>query len=108
MKRDRLNKKSLDEMIDIHIGQEGTEKRDAFEEELRLDILGQTIKQIREEKHMTQAQLGELVGVKKAQISKIENNLTDARFETILKVFRALNAKINFNVEFMNQNVSLG
>ena len=107
MKRDRLNKKSLDEMIDMHIGQEGTEKRDAFEEELRLDILGQTIKQIREEKHMTQAQLGELVGVKKAQISKIENNLTDARFETILKVFRALNAKINFNVEFMNQKVSL-
>ena len=108
MKSDRLNKMSLDEMIDMHIGQEGTEKRDAFEEELRLDILGQTIKQIREEKHMTQAQLGELVGVKKAQISKIENNLTDARFETILKVFRALNAKINFNVEFMNQSVSLG
>ncbi len=108
MKSDRLNKKSLDEMIDMHIGQEGTEKRDAFEEELRLDILGQTIKKIREEKHMTQAQLGELIGVKKAQISKIENNLTDARFETILKVFRALNAKINFNVEFMNQNVSLG
>ncbi|MCF6342279.1 MAG: helix-turn-helix domain-containing protein [Bacteroidales bacterium] len=108
MKRDRLDKKSLDEMIDMHIGQEGTKKRDTFEEELRLDILGQTIKQIREEKQMTQAQLGELIGVKKAQISKIENNLTDARFETILKVFRALNAKINFNVEFINQNVSLG
>ncbi len=94
-------------MIDMHIGVEGTGKRNAFEEELRLDILGQTIKKIREEKHMTQAQLGELVGVKKAQISKIENNLTDARFETILKVFRGLNAKINFNVEIMNQNVSL-
>jgi len=108
MKSKRLNKRSLDEMIDMHIGIEGTERRDTFEEELRLDILGQTIKQIREEKNMTQAQLGELIGVKKAQISKIENNLTDARFETILKVFRALNAKINFNVEFINQNVSLG
>jgi DNA-binding XRE family transcriptional regulator len=99
MKSDRLKQISLDEMIDKHIGEVGTEKRDAFEEELRLDILGQTIKQIREQKHLTQAQLGELVGVKKAQISKIENNLTDARFETILKVFRALNAKINFNIE---------
>jgi len=107
MKNDRLRTKSLDEMIDMHIGVEGTKKRNAFEEELRLDILGQTIKKIREEKHLTQAQLGELVGVKKAQISKIENNLTDARFETILKVFRGLNAKINFNVELMNQNVSL-
>lgn len=99
MKSDRLKTKSLDEMIDKHIGEVGAEKRDTFEEELSLDILGQTIKQIREEKHLTQAQLGELIGVKKAQISKIENNLTDARFETILKVFRALNATLNFNVE---------
>jgi len=108
MGSDRLRRKSLDKMIDEHIGKIGTEKRDAFEEELRLDILGQTIKKIREEKHLTQAQLGEMVGVKKAQISKIENNLTDARFQTILKVFRALNAKISFNVELFNQNVSVG
>ena len=101
MKSDRLRQVSLDEMIDKHIGEVGTEKRDAFEEELRLDILGQQIKRIREERNLTQAQLGELVGVKKAQISKIENNLTDARFETILKVFRALDAKINFNVEIV-------
>ncbi|GAB1453897.1 helix-turn-helix transcriptional regulator [Draconibacterium sp.] len=99
MKSDRLKVRSLDEMIDKHIGVIGTEKREIFEEELRLDILGQTIKKIREEKHLTQSQLGEMIGVKKAQISKIENNLTDARFDTILKVFRALNAKINFNVE---------
>jgi len=39
------------------------------------------------------------LAIKKAQISKIENSLTDARFETILKVFKALDAKINFNVE---------
>ena len=107
MKSDRLRKRGLDEMIDKHIGEIGTEKRDNFEEELRLDILGQTIRRIREDKHLTQAQLGEMIGVKKAQISKIENNLTDARFETILKVFRALNAKINFNVELMNQNIQL-
>lgn len=99
MKSDRLKTTSLDELIDKHIGEIGTEKRDAFEEELRLDVLGRTIKQIRLEKNMTQAQLGELVGVKKAQISKIENNLNNARFETILKVFRALNAKISFNIE---------
>ena len=95
-----MRRKSLDEMIDKHVGKRGTEKREGFEEELRLDILGETIRKIRIEKQLTQAQLGELVGVKKAQISKIENNLTDARFETILKVFRALNARLNFNVEF--------
>jgi len=90
---------SLDELTDKYIGKKGTEKRDNFENELRLDLLGQTIKKVRLERNLTQAQLGELVGVKKAQISKLENSFTDARFETILKVFRALNAKINFNVE---------
>jgi HTH-type transcriptional regulator/antitoxin HipB len=94
---------TLEEMTDKHIGKIGTPNRDAFENELRLDLLGQTIKSIRQEQNMTQEQLGELVGVKKAQISKIENSLTDARFDTILKVFRALNAKINFNVEFLNR-----
>ncbi|GHT36964.1 hypothetical protein AGMMS49574_29360 [Bacteroidia bacterium] len=90
---------SLEELTDKHIGKKGSAKRDAFDEELRLDILGQTIKNIRRERHLTQAELGKLVGVQKSQISKVENNLTDARFETILKVFNALGAKVKFNVE---------
>ena len=95
---------SLEEVTDHFVGKIGTQKRDSFENELKLDLLGQTIKQIRKDRNLTQEQLGELVGVKKAQISKIENSLTDARFETILKVFNALNAKVNFNVELMHQN----
>ena len=75
--------------------------------ELKVEIIGLKIKQIRKERNLTQEQLGDLVGVKKAQISKIENSLTDARFDTILKVFKALNAKINFNVELLNQNVAI-
>ena len=94
---------SLEEVTDHFVGKIGTQKRDSFENELKLDLLGQTIKKIIKDRNLTQEQLGELVGVKKAQISKIENSLTDARFETILKVFTALNAKINFNVELMHQ-----
>ncbi|MGB0198564.1 MAG: helix-turn-helix domain-containing protein [Flavobacteriaceae bacterium] len=90
------------------MGKKGTVERDAYENELRMDLIAKAIKQARKERRLTQTQLGELVGVKKAQISKIENNLTDARFETILKVFRALNAKINFNVELMSQKMDLG
>ena len=98
---------SLEEITDKHIGKRGTKKREAFEYELRMDLIGEAIKQARKERHLTQEELGKLVGVKKAQISKLENNVTDARFETIIKVFKALNAKINFNVELMNQNVNL-
>jgi HTH-type transcriptional regulator / antitoxin HipB len=107
MKNKPLTTISLKEITDKYIGEIGTPKRDAFENELRLDLLGEAIKQARKDRNMTQEQLGLLVGVKKAQISKLENSLTDARFETIIKVFKALNAKVNFNVELLNQNVKL-
>lgn len=98
---------SLDEITNKHIGKRGTPKREAFEKELSLDLLGEAIKQARLERNLTQEELGRLVGVQKAQISKLENCLTDARIETILKVFKALNAKINFNVELRKQSVKL-
>jgi DNA-binding XRE family transcriptional regulator len=94
---------TLAEVKDKYLGEKGTEERDAYENELRLDLIGEAIKQARKERKLTQTQLGELIGVKKAQISKIENNLTDARFETILKVFRALKANVKFSVE-MNES----
>lgn len=97
---------SLDTMIDKHIGKLGTERREAFERELRIDLLGQAIKQARQERNLTQEQLGELVGVQKAQISKIENSVKNARFETILKVFEALGARVNFNVELNNKKIA--
>ena len=97
---------SLDTMIDKHIGKVGTERREAFENELRIDLLGQAIKQARQERNLTQEQLGNLVGVQKAQISKIENSVKNARFETILKVFDALGAKVNFNVELNNKKLA--
>jgi len=92
---------SLDTMIDKHIGIRGTPKREAFENELRMDLLGYAIKQARLERRLTQQQLGELVGVQKAQISKIENSIKNTRFETILKVFNALGTKVSFRVEMI-------
>ena len=107
MKKEPMKTTSLDELTDKYFGKKGTPKRDSFENELRLELLGEAIKQARKERNLTQEQLGKLVGVQKAQISKIENSLTDARFETILKVFKALNAKINFNIELLDQKVNI-
>jgi len=98
---------SLEVLTDKHIGKRGTTRREAFEYALRLDLLSEAIKKARKERNLTQEQLGELVGVKKAQISKLENSLTDARFEIIIKIFKAFNAKINFNVELLNQKMDL-
>ena len=48
---------------------------------------------------MTQDQLGQLIGVQKAQISKLERNASNMTIETILKVFKALQANVKFKIE---------
>ena len=98
---------SLEELTDLYIGELGTPKRELFEQELRLELIGDAIRKARKAKHLTQEQLGELVGVQKSQIAKIENSTTDARFSTILRVFDALQAKVNFTVELENQKLLL-
>lgn len=106
MTKDKYKTVSLNTMIDKHVGKVETDRREAFENELRIDLLGNAIKQARLELNLTQEQLGEIVGVQKAQISKIENSVKNARFETILKVFDALGAKVNFNVELNNKKLA--
>jgi HTH-type transcriptional regulator / antitoxin HipB len=103
----KLKTVSLDTMIDKHIGKVGTPSRDAFEQELKLDLLGNAIKEARLHHNLTQEQLGKLVGVQKAQISKLENNFTNARFDTVIKVFNALNAKVNFKVELPKKKLKI-
>ena len=98
---------SLDTMIDKHIGKVGTPERGAFEQELKLELLGHAIKEARLHHNLTQEELGKLVGVQKAQISKLENNFTNARFDTVLKVFNALNAKVNFKVELPKKKLKI-
>ena len=106
MSADKFKTVSLDSMVDKHIGKIGTPKRNAFENELRIELLGQAIKQARLDQNLTQEQLGELVGVQKAQISKIENSVKNTRLETLLKVFDALGAKVNFNVEMNDKKLA--
>ena len=95
---------SLETKIDKHVGKAGTSNRGAFEHELTLNLLGYAIKEARLYRDLTQEQLGKLIGVQKAQISKLENNFTNARFDTIIKVFDALQAKVIFKVEMAKRN----
>jgi DNA-binding XRE family transcriptional regulator len=103
----KLKTVSLDTMIDKHVGKIGTPGRNAFEYELKLELLGNAIKEARTYQNLTQEQLGQIVGVQKAQISKLENNFTNARFDTVIKVFNALNAKVNFKVELPTSKLSI-
>jgi HTH-type transcriptional regulator/antitoxin HipB len=98
---------SFDEIKDEFIGKRGTESRELYEQELQLEVLGDMIKQVRIHRNLTQEQLGKLIGVQKAQISKLENHGTNVTIDTVLKVFNALKAKISFKVELQNQRFKI-
>jgi len=103
----KIKSYSLAEMKDKYIGEVGTTERDEYEYELRMDVLGKMIKTARLERNLTQEELGKLVGVQKAQISKLERSANSATIDTVLKVFRALKAEINFNVKIEDVFVKL-
>ena len=98
---------TLSEMKDKYIGELGTPERDEYEYKLQMDVLGKMIKAARIERQLTQEELGKLVGVQRAQISKLESSANSATIDTILKVFRALKAEINFNVKIENDYIQL-
>ncbi len=98
---------TLAEMKDKYIGKVSSTERDAYEYELRMDILGRMIKTARQERNLTQEQLGQLVGVQKSQISKLESSTNSATIDTIIKVFKALKADIHFNVTIEKQHIQL-
>jgi HTH-type transcriptional regulator / antitoxin HipB len=98
---------TIDQVKDEFIGKRGTSKRDKYEQDLQMELLGEMIKQVRLERNLTQEQLGKLIGVQKAQISKLENNTTNVTIETILRVFTALKAKISFRIELKNQRINI-
>ena len=105
--KNKMKLYTMDEIKDEFIGKKATGKREKYEQELQMELLGDMIKQVRLERNLTQEQLGKLIGVQKAQISKLENNTTNVTMETILRVFTALKAKISFHVELKNQRIRI-
>ncbi len=99
---------SLSELKDQYLGEIGSKERDEYEYQLSMNVLGKMIKVARKERHLTQEELGKLVGVQKAQISKLETSANSATIDTVLKVFKALKAEIYFNVKFDNNYLKLG
>jgi HTH-type transcriptional regulator / antitoxin HipB len=99
---------TLDEVQDKLIGKIGTPDRDKFEYELQLELIGLAIKQTRQERKMTQEELGKLIGVQKSQISRIESNASNVTIDTLMRVFNALQAKVKLQVELPYFKISLG
>ena len=91
--------KRFEDLEDKHFGKKGTPKRDKYEFDLKMEIIGAKIKQLRLQNNLTQTELGELIGVKRAQISKLEHGNHSASITTILRIFRALNVNVKLKIE---------
>lgn len=81
-----------EEMLDKVVGKKGTPARNKFERKMDDFLIGEAIKRIREANNLTQEQLGERMGVKRAQISKIESGKS-ITYSTIVRAFKAMGAK---------------
>lgn len=80
---------TFEEIKDEFIGKVGTPQRDEYEAELKAYLIGEAIKKARKKRNLTQAQLGDMVGVQRAQISKIESG-KNVTLSTISRVFKAM------------------
>ena len=99
---------TLDQVQDKLIGKRGTPERDVFEYELQLEFIGKAIKQTRQQRNLTQEELGKLIGVQKAQISRLENNVSNVTMDTLLRVFAALKANVKFQIELSTREINTG
>jgi DNA-binding XRE family transcriptional regulator len=107
MKTDNIKFKSFEEIKDKYIGKVGTPERDQYEFDLKLDILGEIIRKTRKNRNLTQEQLGNLVGVKKSEISKLERNARNMTIGTVLKIFKALKANVKLVVEMEDKEFNI-
>lgn len=96
---DDLQSYSLEETKDLVLGRRGVLTREVYEAELKLELVAEKIRTLRKQRNLSQSELGELIGVKKSQISKIEKGTQNITIETLLKVFYALQANISLKIE---------
>ena len=89
---------SHDEVLDKVLGPKGNEARDEHDANVQSFLMGEALKQARLSKNLTQEELGAMIGVKRAQISRIEKgyNLTLGTVSKVLKAM-GINASLHLS-----------
>jgi DNA-binding XRE family transcriptional regulator len=99
-KQKSRNLTSWDDHLDKKYGKKGTSTRDKYEEDFEAFKIGVLIQEARKRKHLTQEELAEKVGTTKNYISRIENNASDIRLTTLMRIIReGLGGRLRFSVD---------
>lgn len=90
----------FDDHLNAEYGARGTERREAFEEGFDAFRLGVMLQELRKNQGLTQEQLAQKCGTTKTYISRIENNASDIRLSTLMRIIReGLGGHLKFIVE---------
>ncbi len=95
-----METKSWKEIKDNVYGKTGTPRRDKLDREFETFKVGLLLKKAREEKHLTQEQLAQLVDKKRAYISRVENDGSNMTLKTLFEIVeKGLGGKVNIQIE---------
>ncbi|HNI44476.1 MAG TPA: helix-turn-helix transcriptional regulator [Chitinophagales bacterium] len=88
MKKVNKNITTLDEILDKKYGKRGSKKREKWEQDFEAFRLGVMLEEVRTKLGMTQEELADKCGTNKSYISRIENNASDIRLSTLMKIIQ--------------------
>tara|TARA_B100000809_G_C14906726_1_gene448268 strand:- start:84 stop:374 length:291 start_codon:yes stop_codon:yes gene_type:complete len=95
-----MNTKNWKDIKDSVYGKQGTERRDELDRDFESFKIGLLLKKAREEKHLTQEQLADLVDKKRTYISRVENNGSNLTLKTLFDIVeKGLGGKVNISIE---------
>jgi HTH-type transcriptional regulator/antitoxin HipB len=91
---------SFDELLDVKYGKQGEQSRDVWEQEYEAFKIGVIIHELRKKKNLTQQQLADKCGTTKSYISRIENDASDIRLSTLMRIIKlGLGANLHLHIE---------
>lgn len=101
MKKQKNNLTSFSDHLDKQYGKRGTISREKFEQEFETFKLGVMLQELRKEKGLTQEELAEKCGTTKTYISRIENDASDIRLSTLMRIIQeGLGGQLKISVDY--------
>lgn len=95
-----METKSWKEIKDTVYGVKGNERRDELERDFESFKIGLLLRKAREDKHLTQSELADLVDRKREYISRIENNGSNLTLKTLFDIVeKGLGGKVKISIE---------
>jgi len=100
MKTKNKNLNSLEDLKVKHFGKIGSKKRNELDDEYQNFKIGVLLQEARKKSGLTQQELADKVGTTKSYISKLENNIKEARISTLQKIVKlGFNGKLELNIK---------